>query len=62
MVTIDNQTPTKETVLSGQYKLARPLFMYTNGEPQGLVKEFLDFIKSAEGKKIVDSEGFVALS
>ncbi|MBF0485715.1 MAG: phosphate ABC transporter substrate-binding protein [Candidatus Omnitrophica bacterium] len=54
-------TPSKEMVLSGKYALGRPLFMYTNGEPQGLVKDFIDFVKSPEGQKIVDQEGFVAL-
>jgi len=35
--------------------------MYTNGEPKGLAKEIIDFIKSPEGQKLVDEEGFVAL-
>jgi phosphate transport system substrate-binding protein len=36
--------------------------MYTNGSPKGLVKEFIDFILSPEGQKLVEEEGFVALS
>jgi len=50
-----------DTVLSGKYLLSRPLFMYTNGTPQGLVKEFIDFVKGADGQKIVEEEGFVVL-
>ncbi|MFH0754481.1 MAG: phosphate ABC transporter substrate-binding protein [Candidatus Omnitrophota bacterium] len=53
--------PSKESVLSGKYPLGRPLFMYTNGVPQGLTKEFLDFIKSIEGQQLVEGEGFVGL-
>ncbi len=53
--------PSKEVVLTGKYKLGRPLFMYTNGAPQGLAKEFLDFVKSAEGQMIAEEEGFVGL-
>jgi phosphate transport system substrate-binding protein len=60
-VTIDGVVASKETVLSNKYPLSRPLFMYTNGEPKGTVKAFLDYVLSAEGQKIVDEEGFVAL-
>ncbi|KUK23355.1 MAG: Phosphate ABC transporter substrate-binding protein, PhoT family [Thermotoga petrophila] len=56
---IDGIAPSKETVVDGSYKLARPLFMYTNGEPKGLVKEFIDFVLSPEGQKIVEEQGFI---
>lgn len=58
---VDGVIPTKETVLTGKYGVSRPLFMYTNGKPQGAAKEFIDFIKSAEGSKLIEEEGFVAL-
>jgi phosphate transport system substrate-binding protein len=60
-VTVDGIKATKETVLSGQYSLSRPLFMYTNGKPQGLVKEFIDFVLSEEGQGIVEENGYVGL-
>ena len=60
-VSIEGVMPSHETVLSNKYKLARPLFMYTNGSPQGVVKNFLDFVLSAEGQKLVEEAGFVAL-
>jgi len=58
---IDGVMPSKETVLNNKYPIGRPLFMYTNGTPKGLAKELIDFIKSTEGQKLVDEEGFVAL-
>ncbi|MCK4307722.1 phosphate ABC transporter substrate-binding protein [candidate division WOR-3 bacterium] len=58
---IEGVTPTNETVVSGEYKIARPLYMYTNGEPKGLAKEFIDFILSEEGQKIVEKVGFVPI-
>ena len=58
---VDGVKGTKETVLTNKYPIGRPLFMYTNGAPKGLAKQFIDFILSAEGQKIVDEEGFVAL-
>ena len=60
-IEIDNVMPSSETVLDKSYKLARPLFMYTNGEPSGLAKEFLDFILSDRGQDIVKEVGFIKL-
>ncbi len=61
-ITIDGVAPSKETVLTNAYPIGRPLFMYTNGTPKGLAKAFVDFVKSAEGQKIVDEQGFVPLT
>lgn len=60
-IEIDGIMPSVETVLNNKYVIGRPLFMYTDGEPKGLAKEFIDFIKSAEGQKIVSEEGYVSL-
>lgn len=49
----------KESALDGSYPISRFLFMYTNGEPTGDTKAFLDFVKSAEGQSIVEQVGFV---
>ncbi|MDD5617707.1 MAG: phosphate ABC transporter substrate-binding protein [Candidatus Omnitrophica bacterium] len=61
VIPIDGVEATKDTVLSGKYPLSRPLFMYTNGRPKGLVKEFIDFVLSKEGQKLVEENGYVAL-
>ncbi|MDP2797008.1 MAG: phosphate ABC transporter substrate-binding protein [Methanoregula sp.] len=53
--------PTKENVLSGVYPINRELFMFTNGQPTGLVKDYIDFILSPDGQKIAVSEGYVSL-
>jgi phosphate transport system substrate-binding protein len=60
-VTLDGVMPSKEAVLSNKYVYGRPLFMYTNGVPQGLVKDFIDFVKSAEGQMLVEEVGYVAI-
>lgn len=52
-------TPTLENVLSGKYYISRPLFFYTNGQPKGLVKDFVDFVFSAQGQQIVKETDFV---
>ena len=50
--------PTEETAFNGTYPIARPLFMYTNGEPAGEVKKYLDWIKSNTGQCIIEKEGY----
>jgi phosphate transport system substrate-binding protein len=60
-VDVDGVGASKETVLSNKYPIGRPLFMYTNGTPKGLVKQFIDSILSPEGQKLVEEEGFIGL-
>lgn len=51
--------PSAETVNSGTYPIARDLYMYTNGQPTGIVKTYLDWIVSPEAQQIVTDLGFV---
>jgi phosphate transport system substrate-binding protein len=53
--------PTAETTLNGNYPIARPLLMYSLGEPVGEVKKYLDWIHSDAGQKIVEETGYVPL-
>jgi phosphate transport system substrate-binding protein len=59
VVPIDGASPSKESVLAKNYPYARPTFFYTNGEPTGVVKDFIDFTVSPDGQKIVEQVGFV---
>jgi len=52
--------PSVESVNDGSYPIARPLYMYTAGEPRGQVKAYLDWILS-EGQTQVARLGFVPL-
>lgn len=53
--------PSIESVNAGQYPIARPLFMYTNGEPEGMIKDYIDWILGTDGQAIVAGLGFVPL-
>lgn len=53
--------PNVETTLNGTYPIARPLFMYTLGEPQGPVKAYLDWIQSEQGQAILARSGYIPL-
>lgn len=51
--------PSVETVNQNLYPVARDLYMYTNGAPQGLIAEYLAWILSPAGQTIVEDLGFV---
>src|SRR5438046_2212763 len=58
---IDGVLPSNQTVHGKTYPYARPTFYYTNGEPTGLAKQFLDFTISGVGQKIAAQVGFVPI-
>jgi len=51
--------PSIATVNDKSYAIARDLYMYTNGEPTGIVKDYLDWILAPEAQEIVAELGFV---
>ncbi|MCK9307773.1 MAG: phosphate ABC transporter substrate-binding protein [Methanoculleus sp.] len=51
--------PTLENIKSGTYPISRPLFMLTIGEPDGLARQYLDFIMSTEGQEIVAGADYI---
>jgi len=53
--------PTIETTLNQTYPIARPLYMYTLGEPSGAVKKYMDWVHADAGQKIVAESGYVPL-
>ncbi len=53
--------PTHATVLDKTYSIARPLYLYFNGEPAGNLKLLLDYAMSADGQKIVEETGYITL-
>ena len=55
----DSHPPDVENVLKKTYPLSRPLYVYTDGEPQGIVKLFVDYTLSPTGQKQFIETGFV---
>jgi len=51
-------SPSVATAVDRSYPVARPLFMYTNGEPKGDIKEYLDWIMSDTGQCIILKKGY----
>jgi phosphate transport system substrate-binding protein len=52
------QNPSVASALDGSYPIARPLFMYTNGEPTGIIGEYLNWIMSNDGQCIILNKGY----
>ncbi len=53
--------PTSANVASGVYPLSRPLFVITNGPPQGAAKVLIDFLLTDRGQALVHKNGYLAL-
>jgi len=50
--------PSEQTAFDGSYPIARPLFMYTAGQPAGVVKTYLDWVLSDAGQCIIEEKGY----
>jgi len=53
--------PSEATASDGSYPIARPLFMYTRGEPTGDVESYLDWILGDEGQCIIAEKGYAPM-
>ncbi len=54
--------PSSTTVRDHSYAIARDLYMYTNGEPTGALKEYLDWIRNPEAQQVVTTLGFIPIT
>ncbi|MHC4972057.1 MAG: PstS family phosphate ABC transporter substrate-binding protein [Planctomycetota bacterium] len=60
----DGQSPVAPSVATasdGSYPIARPLLMYTRGQPEGEVKKYLDWILSDAGQRILREKGYASV-
>jgi phosphate transport system substrate-binding protein len=51
--------PTIANITDMSYPISRELFLFLNGEPRGETKEFIDWILSPVGQKVVSQSGYV---
>lgn len=45
-------------VADGSYPIARPLHHYSNGVPEGLIRDYIEFVLSDEGQQVAVNSGF----
>jgi len=58
-IPVDGVAPTPQAIRDKSYPFSRPVFYYTNGDPKGVTKAFVDFSLSSRGQKIAEGVGFV---
>jgi phosphate transport system substrate-binding protein len=54
--------PSVATAVDRSYPIARPLFMYTNGQPEGDIKAYLDWVLSDAGQCIIMHKGYAPVT
>jgi phosphate transport system substrate-binding protein len=59
VLSIEGVRPSPEMVRRGEYGLVRPFLFLVKGKPQGLAKEFIDYVLSPQGQEILEGEGLV---
>ncbi|HOS30087.1 MAG TPA: substrate-binding domain-containing protein, partial [Treponemataceae bacterium] len=60
-LSIDGAEPTVANIKSGAYKIARPFNIATKGQVSEAAQDFIDYILSSEGQKVVESKGYIAV-
>lgn len=58
---LDGVSPTNANCISGVYPVMRKLYMNTKGEPEGLVKTFINFICSKNAASYIKDSGYIPL-
>jgi phosphate transport system substrate-binding protein len=55
-------SPSVASASDGSYPISRPLFMYTNGTPQGSIKQYMDWVLSDAGQCIILNKGYAPIN
>ena len=59
VIAVNGVQPSLASVKNGTYPVTRPLYFYTNGQPSGPVKQFIDLPKTVAGKGMITELGFI---
>jgi phosphate transport system substrate-binding protein len=60
-LSIDGAEPTVANIKSDAYKIARPFNIATKGVVSDVTQDFINYILSIEGQKVVESKGYIAV-
>ena len=60
-VKIDGAEATEENIKAGTYKVSRPFNIATKDEVSDIAQDFINFILSEEGQKVVSENGYISL-
>lgn len=56
---VDGNECTPESIIAGKYKLVRPIYLLVKGNLEGEIKNFIDYILSADGQNTIKSQGLL---
>lgn len=61
-VKIDGVETTVDNINNGKYAISRPFNIATNGTPSEVTQDFINYILSEDGQKIVEENGYIKAS
>ncbi|XOQ45284.1 MAG: Phosphate ABC transporter substrate-binding protein [Clostridium sp.] len=61
-VKINDVEPTVDNIKSGDYRIARPFNIAVMGQVSDAAQDFIDFIMSADGQKVIEENGYIPVS
>ncbi len=56
---VDGVDPTAENIINGTYTLSRPFNIVTNGQVSDAAQDFINFIMSEDGQKVISDNGYI---
>lgn len=62
LLSIDGYAPTDENIRSGGYPFIAEVYAVTNGEPEGVIAEFIDWILSPQGQYLIEQTGYAPIN
>lgn len=62
LLSIDGYAPTDENIKSGGYPFIAEVYAVTNGEPEGAVAEFINWILSPQGQYLIEQTGYASIN
>lgn len=58
-IKIDGAAPSVATIKDGSYKISRPFNIVTKSEVSEVAQDFINFILSADGQKVIEKNGYI---
>lgn len=59
---IDGAEPTVDNINNGSYAISRPFNIATNETPSKVAQDFINYILSDDGQKVIESNGYIKAS
>ena len=58
LLAVDGVAPTDENIADGSYPFVADVYAVTRGEPDGAVKQLLQWILSPQGQYLIEASGY----